>query len=89
MEKNQLLIFKNDYNILSKKYTKLEEILKEQQRVSKKTIDNKNKEMHENQDSSSKNIKALEEKLSQSQDKNKEQKFKIQELENNLQVSKN
>ena len=38
MDKNELLIFKNDYNTLIKKYNKLDEALKEEQKIFKKTL---------------------------------------------------
>ena len=69
MEKMEGQAAKNDLSTLQKKYAKLEELLQNEQKGFNKSIESKNKEIAENNDIASKNIRMLENRLASTNEK--------------------
>lgn len=69
MEKMEGQAAKNDLSTLQKKYSKLEELLQNEQKGFNKSIESKNKEITENNDIASKNIRMLENRLASTNEK--------------------
>lgn len=69
MEKMEGQAAKNDLSTLQKKYAKLEELLQNELKGFNKSIESKNKEIVENNDIASKNIRMLENRLASTNEK--------------------